>query len=58
MKRPDYWANWTRWVPLPIILILFVFMAPMYCIVGAWQALPHWNADFLEICRVFKGEKR
>lgn len=56
MKRPDYWANWTRWVPLPIILILCVLTAPLFCIAGAWRALPDWQSEFLEIWREFKGE--
>lgn len=62
-EKPDYWAPWTKPVPLPVCFVLSLFTLAIFlpvCITiglakGIGQGFGCWWGELTDIWRVMKG---
>jgi hypothetical protein len=55
--RPSYWRPWTRYVPLPFLVVLLFAFFPLYLAAGAYdgcrKALQYWWSEVDDVWRAF-----
>lgn len=58
-ERPDYWAWWTKYVPLWFMLIVCISFLPIYIlwhvIIAIRNGVENWWEEVQDVWRVFRG---
>lgn len=59
-KKPDDWKIWTRYCPLPIVLVVVILMLPIFIgfqfIISLIDGLRNWVDNIDEVINVMKSD--
>lgn len=63
-ERPDYWASWTKPIPVWLLLMLLVILFPIYIVLscaiglgkGLLEGLEAWKDEVGDVWRFYRGK--